>query len=308
MKSVMYHYVRKYDPSHPHFRFLDIKNFRNQLAFFESEFGFVEREEWLEFLHFGKAPKKKGKILLTFDDAMSCHYEYVFPELIERGLWGTFYVPTMPYVADTILDVHRIHLLCGRFDGVELLNLASSFISENMIPDAKKESFKKDTYARQKNYIGVTEFKRILNYFISYEFRAGIIDDIAQQLNYFFDAKNFYVDFDSLLEMKSNGMVIGSHTHSHPVMSKLDSAQQLSELEASFSLLKKFAEPGLLTYCHPYGGAQSFNTDTISILDKMNIDYSFMVDPRDITVADVTSRKHQLPRYDCNSFQFGKAS
>ncbi len=308
MKAIMYHYVRRYDFSHPNFRFLDIENFRNQLTFFEREFGFVEKDEWLEFLHFGKAQKKSGKILLTFDDAMSCHYEYVFPELMERGLWGNFYVPTLPYATNKILDVHRIHLLCGRFDGTELLNLASSLISADMIPDARKESFQKHTYTRQQNYAGVTEFKKIMNYFISYKFRAGIIDEIARRLNYVFKADTFYVAFDSLSEMSSSGMVIGCHTHSHPVMSKLDAAEQLLELESSFSLLKKFDEPGFITYCHPYGGAQSFNATTISILDKMNIDYSFMVDPRDITVSDIGSRKHQLPRYDCNSFPFGTAS
>ena len=40
---------------------------------------------------------------------------------------------------------------------------------KNMIPDKKRDEFRKLTYANQDNYQGVSEFKRILNYFISYE-------------------------------------------------------------------------------------------------------------------------------------------
>ena len=113
MKAIMYHYVRKYDFAKPNFRFLEISNFKKQLDFFEKEYGFVKRTDWDSILKTKKIEDNKGKILLTFDDALSCHYEYVFPELEKRGLWGIFYVPTFPYQNNKIIDVHRIHLLCN---------------------------------------------------------------------------------------------------------------------------------------------------------------------------------------------------
>ena len=117
MKSIMYHYVREYDDKHPNFRFLDVQNFRKQLDFFEKNFGFVDQDEWQKFVDNGEMPLREGKIVLTFDDAMSCHYDYVFPELLKRNLWGIFYVPTAPYMDNKLLDVHRVHLLCGAVDG-----------------------------------------------------------------------------------------------------------------------------------------------------------------------------------------------
>jgi peptidoglycan/xylan/chitin deacetylase (PgdA/CDA1 family) len=109
MKAIMYHYVREFDPDFPNFRFLDIKNFRRQLDYFATEYGFVTRAEWEQALRTGDPSGCDNKVILTFDDAMSCHYNYVFPELCARNLWGIFYVPAQPYLAGEMLAVHRVH-------------------------------------------------------------------------------------------------------------------------------------------------------------------------------------------------------
>ena len=308
MKVVMYHYVRKFSDKYPNFRFLDVSNFRKQLLFFEKEYGFVERDEWLEYVSTGHMPTKKGKVLLTFDDAMSCHYKYVFPELLDKGLWGVFYVPTNPYKLGKILDVHRIHLLCGAFEGDNLLKIALGLLTDSMIPDKRVDAFKNDTYKSQENNRGVSEFKRLMNYFIDYDHREKIIDEIAKELGYRFVADQFYVSIKNLLKMKKNGMFIGSHTASHPVMSKLSYKEQLSELKESFAELSEVFDPNLKTYCHPYGGKHDFNNNTIRALGNCGVAYSFMVDPRDVNAMDFTLSRHMLPRYDCNFFKFGRAS
>lgn len=308
MKAIMYHYVREFSDDYPNFRFLDVSNFRKQLQFFEEEYGFVEREEWLEYVSTGSMPGKQGKVLLTFDDAMSCHYKYVFPELLDRGLWGIFYVPTNPYKLGTMLNVHKIHLLCGRFEGHQLFDMASDLLTDEMIPDKKIKAFKNDTYKLQNNSRGVTEFKRLMNYFINYQYRGKILDLIASKLQYSFLQENFYVPHGKLLEMEGEGMIIGSHSASHPVMSKLTYEQQFSEIQSSFSELSEAIGCNLKTYCHPYGGQHDFNKNTIKALNACNIAYSFSVEPREINVNDFMLARHELPRYDCNYFMHGQAS
>lgn len=308
VKAIMYHYVREFSDSLPNFRFLDVVNFRKQLSFFAEEYGFVERDEWLEFVCNGTMPKKQGKVVLTFDDAMSCHYDFVFPELLERGLWGIFYVPTAPYRTNTMLDVHKIHCLCGAFNGGDLLAAASECLSPEMMPDSKKHEYKTMTYRSQKNYDGVTDFKRLLNYFIDYKHREKVIYEIARVLNYSFQGSDFYVAKQSLIEMRDKGMIIGSHTDSHPVMSKLSYAQQLEELKLSFSVLDNIITNSVKTYCHPYGRQHDFNSATLAALDTLDVAYSFMVEPREITPQDRLTSKHYLPRFDCNNFKYGEAS
>ncbi|MEP2945658.1 MAG: polysaccharide deacetylase family protein [Lentilitoribacter sp.] len=308
MKSIMYHYVREYDDKHPNFRFLDIQNFRKQLDFFEKNFGFVDAQEWESFITNGQMPDQEGKVVLTFDDAMSCHYEFVFPELIKRGLWGIFYVPTAPYMDNKLLDVHRVHLLCGAVDGEELFHEAMKLIDEDMIPDSKRKEFREQTYTNQTNYEGVSEFKRLLNYFIDYDRRESFIDVLSDVFGYQYSANSFYVQKTQLSEMFDHGMIFGSHTVSHPVMSKLTRADQTHEITSSFAFLDELNLTKHKTYCHPYGGFHSFDQNTVEILDEQNVAYSFNVDYRDITQQDIIANKQSLPRYDCNLFEFGKAS
>jgi len=308
MKAIMYHYVQKYDLSLPFFRFLDLDNFRRQLDFFAENFGFVERDEWCEFIEYGKPPKTSGKVILTFDDSLRSHYEYVFPELMYRNLWGFFFIPTAPYHDNLILDVHRIHLLCGAYPGDQLLEIANNLITNEMVPNEKIYEFQTQTYRRQKNSLGVSEFKRLLNYYVQEEHRSKIITDIATFINYKFNITDFYVPISDLFEMKKQGMIIGSHSHTHPVMSKLDLKLQNDEIEKSYKVLQKLIDPNHMTYCHPYGGFHSFNDDTISLLEKKGVKYAFNVDGREINNADLLKSLFYLPRFDCNMFPNGHVS
>jgi peptidoglycan/xylan/chitin deacetylase (PgdA/CDA1 family) len=308
MKAVMYHYVQEYQETLPNFRFLRFENFVRQLDFFHDNYGFVTFDEWCRFLSDGVMPPRNGKVLLTFDDAVSCHYDYVFPELRKRGLWGIFYVPTAPYIDGKILDVHRIHLLCGAFDGKRLLEYVLSVVSEDMIPFKKRAEFRKRTYENQLNYEGVAEFKRLLNYFIDDHYRSEIIDAIGHKFDFSFDTSNFYVTADQLVEMSSQNMLIGSHTKSHPVMSKLSAQEQCAEIESSFGFLSSLCQLPLRTYCHPYGGFHSFNDDTVRLLKNCRVDFSFNVEGREINSDDRLRSIQYLPRFDCNQFQFGSAS
>ena len=95
---------------------------------------------------------------------MSCHFDYVFPELLNRNLWGIFYIPTGPYQSGQILDVHKIHLLCGAFDGKELHDLLLQRINKEMIPDTRRKEFHSETY-KDKEYMALqnsSEFYIIL--------------------------------------------------------------------------------------------------------------------------------------------------
>ena len=207
-----------------------------------------------------------------------------------------------------MLDVHRINLLCGAFDGKRLLTILLGIVKDEMIPYEKKDEFRNKTYLSHDNYEGISEFKRILNYYVSYEHREFLIDKISEELGYKFDFRDFYVSIERLKEMSNCGNVIGAHTVSHPVMSKLSRKDQNFQIRTSFKFLESIQTLGEKTYCHPYGGSHTFNDETIEILNSENVNYSFSVEPRDIEDVDFSDSIQFLPRYDCNKFPFGAAS
>ena len=59
--------------------------------------------------------------------------------------------------------------------------MLKDFLDESMIPDEKIKEFREQTYTRQENFEGVSEFKRILNYFVSYEYRENLIENVANK-------------------------------------------------------------------------------------------------------------------------------
>ena len=306
MKFIMYHYVRAYDAKLPYFRGLRDDDFARQLDYFAETFGFVTPAEFAGMLS-GNQEDRSG-VVLTFDDGVSDHYQTVFPELMRRGLWGVFYVPTGPYKEGQLLDVHRIHCLLGKVGGGRLLEIVREQIQPDDISFGNVEEFQRLTYARQDNDAATTEFKRLFNYLLSAEARRRLLDSLMQQ---FFDEAqlqlDFYVQPRQLQEMQTAGMVIGGHSVMHPVLSKLTREEQRSEIAGCFDWLNAEIGPAQpRTFCYPYGGFHSFNELTVELLREHNCPYALNVEQRDATAQDFAERRYALPRYDCNQFPHGQ--
>ena len=302
----MYHYVRPFHHEYPNFKNLDIEDFRKQLDYFQDEYGFVSKEE---FLNCFKKGKPADGVILTFDDGLFCHYEYVYKELKKRGLWGIFYIPTQPYVDSKMLDVHRTHLLLGKYESKTVFEFLDKRIDGSLLDQSKLKEFRVLTYKTQENDQYTLLVKRIINYFISYENREKVMNHLMEEFipNEKEILESYYLTEDQILEMHENNMIIGSHTINHQVMSRLNFEEQSIQVKKSFAFLEsiigKFHHK---TFCYPYGGFHSFTDDTEKILSEENCLYSFNVEQRDIENTDLQSRPQALPRYDCNQFPFGQ--
>ncbi|MFC7057742.1 polysaccharide deacetylase family protein [Halovenus salina] len=309
MKAVMYHYVRDGVDRLPNYYYLDITDFRKQLDYFDQEFGFVERESFLAYLRGVRSTPPSG-VILTFDDGLRDHYEFVFAELQKRDLWGIFYVPTGPYQTETLLDVHKTHILLGEVSGSELLAETHEIIEEKMIPHRRREEYKTKTYKTHDDIKATKEVKRILNYYVSDEFQTEVLDRLAARIGHEpVDVSDYYVRPEELREMYQNGMTIGAHTVNHPVLSKLDKREQELQIHDSFAHLDDIlGDMTLRTFCYPYGNDATYNEITVELLNSCECEWCFKVESADITDEDIGSRPQALPRYDCNEFPYGEAS
>lgn len=302
----MYHYVREFDDKLPGLRFLHLDSFRRQLDHLEEAYGFVSKADWEAFTRSGRASALQGKVVLTFDDGLACHYRYVFPELVRRGLWGFFFVSSGPYQLGQMLDVHKIHVLCARHGPAELDAARRSLVPQEVIPFQEREAFRRETYAMQSESEQILMFKRTLNYYVQEERRSEIIEAIGTVLGESFSASGYYVSLEQLREMSRAGMVVGAHSVNHRVMSKLSAQEQRRELEVSLGFLREVNGQAPLTYCHPYGGFHTFNEDTLTILASLGVQLAFNVEPRELSEQDWSSQRMALPRFDCNRFPHGQ--
>ncbi len=307
MKAIMYHYVRPAPSRLPYFRYLHVEDFARQLDWFAEHHRFVTREEFDDACHTGEVPEG---IVLTFDDGLADHYESVLPLLKERGLFGIFYICSAPVEQRKLLDVHRIHLILGRLGGDVAMQRLQRHLREDMLSDAHRTEFRESTYRNQVNDDATTTFKRMLNYWISYEHRDAVLDALFEE-EFGGEAEiasAFYLTPAQIRELDAAGMMVGSHGANHFLFSKLPAERQQEEIVESFQYLSRVLGKPVTTFCYPYGGSHAFTSHTMSLLEQAGTLFSFDVNPRDITAEDLRSGRQALPRYDCNMFPHGKAS
>lgn len=307
----MYHYVRPVAEGLPHQRFLAIDDFRRQLDWFDEHGGIVSVVDLLAAV---KAGSPCEGFVLTFDDGFRDHFAYVLPELVDRRLTGVFFVATSPYTSGHLLDVHRIQLLLGTHGGSTErgtpLQTLLKLVTEDMIPDRKVEEFRTQTYVGVDDDQDTVLFKRTLNYFVAYELRGALLDNvIATHPVTCNEVGEFYMSTAELDELRGHGQLVGSHSTTHRVFSKLSQDEQRAEIDDSFAFLEMHAtirQPR--SFCFPYGGFHTFTQTTERLLDRAGAVFSFNVEARDIGAADLRHRPQALPRYDCNGFPHGTAS
>ena len=102
-----------------------------------------------------------------------------------------------------------------------------------------------------------------------------------------------YMNWNHILEMKKNGMEIGSHSMSHPTMSSLSITKANSELRKSKLILEDFLGSSVRSFSYPYG---DYNNKTNNL--ALSAGYSFLYTSKH---GVLNSGKKIIPRNSINS-------
>ena len=296
----MYHYVRAPQKSLPNFRYLHIDNFKKQLDYFQSKYGFITKDEFDEYLSSGQSTEGT---LLTFDDGLSDHYDFVFPELKKRGLWAIFFTCSAPLTEKNLLNVHRVHHLLGAHPPQKIYKTIESILEKkisNLLP--------KEIYTNQHSSWEEKAVKYLFNYHFNFRQSNELLAKIFSTLSIDEEElhNKLYMSPTQLKEMHDSGMYISAHAHSHRLLSKLNKDESLADIEQSVLSISSLIPPrDPVGFCYPYGGEKSYTLDQRNYLTALGVQYSFSVDSQDINCAsDILA----LPRYDCNEFPFGNST
>lgn len=306
MKAVMYHYVRPPEAALPHFRYLPLDGFRRQLDHFTKTARIASAADFAQALDSGEpAP---DAIVLTFDDGLHDHGAYVLPELRARGLWGIFFVSTLPYAEQRMLDVHKVHLALGRAGGRVVLRELERLIEPEMVEPEYVSRLESELYRGHVEDEATSRVKRLLNYYLKLEHRARLCHEVYQRTGGYEarDVGEHYLSTPQLRELSAHGMAVGAHSISHRLLSQLSSDEQEREVRGSIATLEQLLGQRVASFCYPYGGDHSFNADTLRLLAAAELDFAFSVEARDIRSQDLRQRL-SLPRYDCNVFPHGES-
>ena len=198
------------------------------------------------------------------------------------------------------MGVHRVHYLKGKYGADLILNELKKMITESMLDKSKIKEFDKEIYQSASYEVNEKKLKRLLNYFIKYEYRDLLLDKL---MSIFFDEQilydELYLNKNQIIELKNCGNIIGSHSVSHRVLSRLSYADQMREIKDSFEFLENLLNQKYKSFCYPYGYKSSYNKDTLDILIKLGVNDACVFDNK---IQSNNINKLELSRIDCNNF------
>jgi peptidoglycan/xylan/chitin deacetylase (PgdA/CDA1 family) len=292
--SVMYHYVRDNDAEKtPHLSSLYFEDFKSQLDWLQSEFQLLTYAEMNDCIVKHK-PFPANTFMLTFDDGLKDHYKYVFHELKKRKLEGIFYVNSSIYEKAFPMAVHITHFILEKIGAQEFTKIIVAKLKKHNV--SIETTHLDDVY--RYDDINYSHIKQLMNYSLNYAVRDKIIEEL------FFDfyqnpaefCDHIYLSLDELKEMHEGGMIIGNHTHSHKVLSRLSREEQHHEIKKCSDFLKKELNIDNASFCFPYGHHHTFNGITLELLSNLNLSSAFTT-KRETTSANVYGR-FMLQRFD----------
>ncbi len=241
-------------------------------------------DEWLDCYASARYSDLKGKYCITFDDNLRCQYDIALPVLEKYNIKAFWFVYTSPVTG----EVERLELY--RYVRNKFFASMSDFYSMffYMMRDLMGDSFfieSRKVFEDSNYLVDYTfytnedrEYRYYRDELLSSQQYIEIMDRIVE--HYVSDKSallnHLWMDEDCLKELNMKGHIVGLHSHTHPTrMDKLPYDEQLKEYTQNYDILTNIlgAKPRVMS--HP---SNSYNPDTIKILDDFSIELGFRAD------------------------------
>jgi len=300
---IMYHYVREIKNSKfPEIKGLELEGFIRQLDYLQKNFNIITAEQLIQFIIKNKN-LPPNSCYLTFDDGYKDHFKYVLPELINRGIQGSFFVPAGVIIEKKVLDVNKIHFILAKAKN-------KSFLLLDLNSICKKFGFKENTLKEYWNKYGknsrydtseVVYIKRLLQHVLPEIIRKEITNILFKKYVGIPEDKfssELYMSQDEVRKLVKLGMYVGCHGYEHYWLNTLPAHEQEKDIQLGLDFMSDIGssvEKWIM--CYPYG---AYNQDTLNILKKKNciIGLTTVPDYVDFGIND----KLVLPRLNTNDF------
>lgn len=233
--------------------------FRQQLMYLKDNYKIITLDEAVKIMVDGKK-YPPNSVVLTADDGYQSNYTLAFPVLKELSVPMTIFLTTEFVDRQIFLWTDRLEYAINSTskkvlvtDGMEL-ELRLSSVSEKL-------SALKTLKKRLKTW-GPGRRNKILD---------TIEEELGEKLEYS-NSPDLYkpLTWNEIREMKDSSLVqIGSHTHTHPILSKCNDEEINEELKISKRLIEEQISKKCETFAYPNGQAEDFDKRVIKSL-KIN--------------------------------------
>lgn len=300
---IMYHYIRPaIDNKYPGIKFLEFDNFKRQLDYLQERFTIISVDQILDNIN-KKSKLPKNACWLTFDDGYKDHYNYVFPELKERKLQGSFFPPRDAIKNDEILDVNLIHHILSKCKNSSILRESlDKLCLESSVKSSELKHYW-DKYGVPNRWDNDTTIyiKRMLQHVLPKETKNFILQKLFQKyvgVSQKELSNELYMSISEIHELVKEGMYVGSHGSRHYWLDRITKENQRIDIQDSLEFLEDVGAPTKdWIMCYPYG---AYNSDTLSVIESLGAKVGITCESRKANLS--IDNQFKLPRFDTNDF------
>lgn len=220
-------------------KFISPEVFEKQLEYLKKEYVILSLEDALQQLKYGRLAAHA--LVITFDDGYENNYQYAYPILKRMELTATVFVTTDFVLEHRPLWVDRLEYACGA--GNAPRNVKEK--RDNELRDALKKLPNEEK-----------------------EERLRYLESKTRTLVNFNGDRKVYapLTIDQMREMSENGMALGAHTQTHPILSHLSFEEARTEIVGSKLALEQQGFTVSHVFAYPNGQLGDWTDKTEQIV------------------------------------------
>lgn len=234
------------------------KVFENQIKFLISKkYNFISLEQFSDVLNGIHEYLPDNAIIITIDDGYWDNYIFAYPVLKKYAIPATIFVVTDFITQKTWLWSNKLEYILKKTQEKKfkfpLGNTTEEFLVDTF-PNWHKSQLKIFNYCSR---ISDEQKNDLLNELALY-LKVNVPDQTAGDFQ--------PLTWEQIKEMNSNGIDFGSHTCSHPILSRLSTEKMKHEIVQSKREIEKRLDTAVDLFCYPNGCLEDFTAATIDML------------------------------------------
>jgi hypothetical protein len=203
------------------------------------------------------APLPKRAVLITFDDAYADFAEIAWPILKRLGLPATMFVPTgYPDHPELVFWPDKLYQAFAATSRTELSGTPLGHLPLGNAEEKRRGLRKVQDYCTT----------------IPHQEAVSLVDWVCSELTEGLIYCGSVLAWDQLRRLAKEGLTLGSHTRTHPIITQVTPDRTREEIRASQEDLKREIGTALPVFCYPNG---NHNDTVVSIVRDEGIRLAF---------------------------------